>query len=197
MLVAPQAFKSVFPVEDSFSNKELRTFSRIRHISLQVKHLTQVCVERKQSQLLSTTSPLWFWRQIRLVVHFRDKFFSFWVVKHHALKMTFYHSVKKNLFHIWTNLPTFIPVYWQARGHRDRSLSPVIASAISSTAFFGDTSWRSSATALLVTLDLFSSLCAWKSVTTCSSIFRPLEGSAESKKKKNSPLGLAMAVAVE
>jgi len=30
MLVAPQALKSVFPVEDSFSNKEMRTFSRIR-----------------------------------------------------------------------------------------------------------------------------------------------------------------------
>jgi len=30
MLVAPQAFKSVFSVEDNFSNKEMRTFSRIR-----------------------------------------------------------------------------------------------------------------------------------------------------------------------
>jgi len=29
MLVAPQALKSVLPVEDSFSNKEMRTFSRI------------------------------------------------------------------------------------------------------------------------------------------------------------------------
>jgi len=47
------------------------------HISLQVRHLTQVCEGEKQSQLLSTTSPLWFWRRIRLVVHFRDKFLSF------------------------------------------------------------------------------------------------------------------------
>jgi len=30
MLVAPQSLKSVFPVEDSFSDKEMRTFSRIR-----------------------------------------------------------------------------------------------------------------------------------------------------------------------
>jgi len=30
MLVEPQALKSVLPVKDSFSNKELRTFSRIR-----------------------------------------------------------------------------------------------------------------------------------------------------------------------
>jgi len=29
MLVAPQAVKSVFPVEDLFSNQEMRTFSRI------------------------------------------------------------------------------------------------------------------------------------------------------------------------
>jgi len=38
MLVAPQAFKSLLPVEDSFSNMEMSKFSRIRHISLQVKH---------------------------------------------------------------------------------------------------------------------------------------------------------------
>ena len=30
MLVDPQALKSVLPVEDSFSNTEMRTFSRIR-----------------------------------------------------------------------------------------------------------------------------------------------------------------------
>jgi len=30
MLVAPQALKNVLPVENSFSNKEMRTFSRIR-----------------------------------------------------------------------------------------------------------------------------------------------------------------------
>jgi len=30
MLAAPQALKSVLPVADSFSDKEMRTFSRIR-----------------------------------------------------------------------------------------------------------------------------------------------------------------------
>jgi len=30
MLVAPQALKSVLPVEDSFSNKEMHTFDSIR-----------------------------------------------------------------------------------------------------------------------------------------------------------------------
>jgi len=30
MFVAPQALKGVLPVADSFSNKEMRTFSRIR-----------------------------------------------------------------------------------------------------------------------------------------------------------------------
>ena len=72
MLVAPQALKSVLPVADSFSNKEMRTFSRISaDISLLVKQ-TQVCEGEKQNQLVSTTSPLWFW-QPRLVVHFRDE----------------------------------------------------------------------------------------------------------------------------
>ena len=72
MLMAPQALKSVLPVEDSFSNKEMRTFSRISaDISLLVKQ-TQVCEGEKQNQLVSTTSPLWFW-QPRLVVHFRDE----------------------------------------------------------------------------------------------------------------------------
>jgi len=42
MLVAPHALKGVFPVADSFYDKERHTFSRIRgsaHISIQVKHL--------------------------------------------------------------------------------------------------------------------------------------------------------------
>jgi len=46
MLVAPQAFKSVLPVEGAFSNKEMRTFRLLvvsAHISLQMKYLPQVC----------------------------------------------------------------------------------------------------------------------------------------------------------
>jgi len=55
MLVDPQALKSVLPVEDSFSNKEMRTFRRIR--AHQSTNETQVCEGQKQSQLLSITPP--------------------------------------------------------------------------------------------------------------------------------------------
>jgi len=40
------------------------------HISIQVQHLKQVCEGEKQSQLLPTTSLLWFLRRISLVVPF-------------------------------------------------------------------------------------------------------------------------------
>jgi len=86
------------------------------HKSLQVKHLTQVCEGEKQSQLLPITLPLWFWRRIRLVVHFRYKFLSFLCCETSCFKMTFHHNVKKNLFHISTNHPAFLPVYWLTRG---------------------------------------------------------------------------------
>ena len=93
--------------------------------------------------------------------------------------MTFHHNVIKNLFHISTNIPAFFPVCWLARGPRAISLPPVIASAISSNVFINCKSWRSSATALLGKQGLFSSLRKSKSVTTCSSIFCLLTGSAE------------------
>jgi len=67
--VAPQAVKSVLPVEDSFSNKEMRTFGRIRAHQYTSKTIN-ASLKDKQSQLLLTTSPLWFWRGIKLVVHF-------------------------------------------------------------------------------------------------------------------------------
>jgi len=87
MLVAPQALESVFPVEDSFLIRKRAHFVVSAHISLQVKHLTQVCEGEKQSQPLSTTSPLWFWRQIRLVAHSVTRFCLFCVVEHHVSKM--------------------------------------------------------------------------------------------------------------
>jgi len=69
MLVALQALKSVLPVADSFANQEMRTFSRIRaHQS--TSETVNTCDREKQSQLLSATSPLWFWRRIRLAVYF-------------------------------------------------------------------------------------------------------------------------------
>jgi len=75
MFVAPPALKNVLPVEDSLRKCAHLVVSA--QISLQVKHLTQVCQGEKQSQHLSTTSPLWLWRRLRLVVHFRYTFLSF------------------------------------------------------------------------------------------------------------------------
>jgi len=167
MLVAPQALNSVLPVADSFSNKEMRTFSRIP--AHQSTSDTQVCEGQKQSQLLSITSPLWFWPRIRLVVHFREKFLSFQFCGTLCFKNDFSSEVKDNLFKISTNIPARIFSGILA-GQRPTSLPPVIASAISSIVFLADTSWRSSATALLVKLGLFSWLRRSKSVTTCSSI---------------------------
>jgi len=64
MLVAPQALKSVLPVEDSFSDKEMHTFSRIRTHQSTSETFNTSLWRKKQSQLLSTTSRLWFWRRI-------------------------------------------------------------------------------------------------------------------------------------
>ena len=96
----------------------MRTLFLSAHTSLQLKHLTQVCEGEKQSQFLSTTSPLWFWRRIRLVVHFREKFLSFLCCGTSCLKNDFHDNVKKNLFHISTNIPGIFLVYWLARGTR-------------------------------------------------------------------------------
>ena len=42
-------------------------------------------------------------------------FCLFCVVEHHALKMTFHHNVKKNLFYVSTNISAFFPVYCLTR----------------------------------------------------------------------------------
>ena len=144
------------------------------HNSLQVKHLTQVCEGEKQSQLLSTTSPLWFWRRIRLGVHFRDKFLCFLCCGTSCLKNDFSSQCQKepvSYFNQYSSISSAMLA--GQRAQRPISLPPVIASAISSIVFFDNTFWRSSATALLVKLGLFSSLRRSKSVTTCSSIFCP------------------------
>ena len=139
--MAPQALKSVLPVEDSFSNKEMHTFSRIRgsaHIILQVKYLTQVCERGKQSLLLSTTSPLWFWRRIRLVVHFSDKFLCCGTS---CFKNDISSQRQKEPFSYFNRYyRIFSGTLAGQRAQRPISLSPVIASAISSIVFFDDTS---------------------------------------------------------
>jgi len=79
------------------------------HINLEVKHLTQVCEGEKQSHLVSTILRhcgsgdeygLWYFSA--------TNFCLFCVVGHHVLKMTFHHNVKKNLFHISTNISAFL-----------------------------------------------------------------------------------------
>ena len=135
--MAPQALKSVLPAADSFhNNKEMRTFSRIREHQSKVKHLTQACEREKQSQLLSITSPLWFRRRIRLVVHFCDKFLSFLYYGTSCFKNDFSSQCQKELvsyfnqyFRIFSGILT---------GHRPISLPLVIASPISSIMFFDD-----------------------------------------------------------
>jgi len=42
MLVAPQALKGVLPVEDSFSNKEMCTFCRIRAYQSTIETFTTI-----------------------------------------------------------------------------------------------------------------------------------------------------------
>ena len=113
--------RACFQSQNPFLIRKCAHLVVLAHISQQVKHLTQVCEGEKQSQLLSATSPLWFWR-IRLVLWYisATSFCLFCFVEHHVLKVTFHHNVKKNLFHISTNIPAFFPVYWLDRGPRDR-----------------------------------------------------------------------------
>jgi len=135
--VAPQALTSMLPVEDSFSNKEMRTFSRIR--AHQSTNETQVCEGQKQSQLLSTTSPLWFWRRIRLVVHILDKFLYFLCCGTSCFKNDFHHNVKRTCFIFQPIFPHFSGILAGQSAQRPISLPPVIASAISSILLFDDT----------------------------------------------------------
>jgi len=111
------------------------------HISLQVKYLTQVCEGKKQSQLLSTTSPLWFWRRIRLVAHFRDVFLSFLCRGTSCLKNAFSSQCQKEPVSYFNQyFRIFSGILAGQTAQRPTSLHPVIASATSSIVFFGDTS---------------------------------------------------------
>ena len=150
MLVAPQALKNVLSVEDSFSDKEMRTFGRIRAHQSTSETFNTSLRRKKQSQLLSTTSPLWFWRRIRHVVHFLEKFLSFLCCGASCSKNDFSSQCQKepvSYFNQYSRI--FSCTLADQNAQRRISLPPVIASAISPTVFFDDTSWRSSATALL------------------------------------------------
>jgi len=106
------------------------------HISLQVKHSTQVCEGEKQSQLLSATSPLWFWRRIRLVVHFRDKFLSFLCCGTSCFQNDFSPQCQKEPVSYFSQYSRiFSCIFAGQRAQRPISLPPAIASATSSIVF--------------------------------------------------------------
>ena len=151
MLATPQRLKSMLPVEHSFLIRKCAHLVVSAHISLQVKHLAKVCEREKQGQLLWTTSPLWFWPPIRLEVHFCDKFLSFLCCGTSCFKNDFSSQcLKEPVSHFNPYCRIFSSILAGQRAQRLTSLPPVKASAISSIAFFDYTSWRSSATALLV-----------------------------------------------
>ena len=81
------------------------------------KFVSLVCEGKKQTQLLSTASMLWFWRWKRLMVHFRDKFLFFLCCGTSWFKnnFCFHHHVTENLFHFSTNIPAFLTVRWLTR----------------------------------------------------------------------------------
>jgi len=172
MLVARQALKSVLPVEDSFSNKEMRTFSHIgAHQSTTETFSTSLWRKKTKSASVNCfgvvvlaknkTCGTFPW-QVSVFSVLWNIMFQKWL---------FITIPKRTCFIFQPIFPYFSGILAGQKTQRPISLPQVIASAISSIALFYYTSWRSSATAPLVELGLFSSLHRSKSVTTCSSIF--------------------------
>jgi len=180
MLVTPQALKSVLPVKDSFSDKEMRTFSRIRaHQSTSDTFNTLLL--RKKTKPASVN----YFAIVVLATTKTGGTFPWQVSVFSALwntmfqKRLFITMSERICFIFQPVFPHFSGVVAAQRAQRPISLPPVIASTSWSIVFFDFTSWRSSAIALLVKRGLFLSLRRSKSVTTWSSIFCPLTGSAE------------------
>ena len=120
---------SVPPIADSFSSKEMRTFSLIHaHQSIR-ETINTVCEGEKQSQLLSTTSALWFWRRIRFAVHFRDEFLSFLCCGKSCFKNNF--SFFNQYSHVFSGI---------LNDQRSIFLPPVIVSDNAFIVCFDDTS---------------------------------------------------------
>jgi len=177
MLVAPQALKSVLPVTDSFSNKEMRTFSRIRAHQSTSKRINTSLWRRKTKPASVTYFAVLATN--KTCGTFRDKFLSFLCCGASCFKKYVSSRCRKEPVSYFNPYSRIFPgILAGQRAQRLISLPPVIASSISFMVFFDDTSRRSSATALLVTR-LFSSLRRSKSATTYPSIFCPLTGSAE------------------
>ena len=158
MLVAPQALKSMLPVAGSFPNKEMRTFSRIRaHHSTSETFNTSL---RKRKTKPASVN------YFAIVVLTTNKTWSTFPWQVSVFSVLWNIVFQKWLFNQYSRI--FSGMLAGQRAQRPISLPPAIASAISPIVFFDDTSWRSSAPALLVKLGLFSSLCGSKSVTRCS-----------------------------
>jgi len=161
LLVAPQALKSVLPVVDSFSDKEMRILNHIR-------------AHQSTSETFNTS--LWRRKTKPASVNY------FWYISVGSFCLSCVVECCKNDFSSQSQKEPvsyfnqysriFSGTLASQKAQRPISLPPVIASAISSFVFFDHTSCRSSATALLVKLGLFSLLRRSKSVT-CSSIFCP------------------------
>ena len=180
MLVAPQALKSMLPVVDSFCNQEMRTFSRIgEHQSASETFNTRLW--RRKTKPASVN----YFDIVALATNktcgaFPWQVSVFFVLWNIMFQKDFSSQYQKELVSYFNqHCRIFSGILAGQRAQRPISLAPEIASATSSVVFFDYTSWRSSATALLVELGLFSSLCRSTSITTCSSIFCQLTDSAE------------------
>jgi len=133
--------RACFQSKISFLIRQCAHLVVFAHINLQVKHLTQVCEGDNQSQLLSITSPLWFWRRIRLVTHFRDKLLSFLCCGASCFKNDFSSQCRKEPVSYFNQYyRSFSGILAGQMAQRPISLPPVIVSPISSIVFFDDTS---------------------------------------------------------
>ena len=120
MPVAPQALKSVFPIEDSFSNKEMRTFSRIGAYQSTSYTFNTSLWRRKTKPASVNYFAITVLATNKTGSRFPWQVSTFSVLWNIMFEKWLYHNAKKNLFHISTNIPTFFPVYWLARWPSDQ-----------------------------------------------------------------------------
>ena len=141
MLVVPQALKSVLPVEDSFSNEEMRTFSRIRAHQYTSETFTTSLWRKK-----TKPASLNYFAIVVLATNTTCGTFP-WEVSVFLCCGT---SCSKNDFSsqcqkepVWyfnQYFRIFVGTLAGQKAQRPVSLPPVIASATSSIMFFDDTS---------------------------------------------------------
>ena len=95
------------------------------------------CLSRRKTKPASVKYCVWFWRWIRLVIHFRDKFLYFLYCGTSCFKNDFSLQCQKepvSHFNQYSRIYSSI-----LAGQRPISLPPVIVAAISSTVFFDET----------------------------------------------------------